>query len=207
MVNDCTCVCCLSWIGRRFFFPSTMRKLKRHLALLKCCQSWTKWQAWRWHCDGGTMCGGALLERRRKKYHLTHSRYVSNLLQALGNSLLTVGIALNNCLLVCWFNWTPTWRKESGFPVLKDFVSCHGHWDGILPLCCHGIVMAARCVAARTWKEEEKIPPYSLKIGFYSPPGPRKQLAHCWYCFELLVSCLLVWLDANLKKGKWVFCL
>ena len=28
------------------------------------------------------------------------------------------------------------------------------------------IAMAARCVAARTWKEEEKIPPYSLKIRF-----------------------------------------
>ena len=46
--------------------------------------------------------------KKRKKYHLTHSRYVSNLLQGLGNSLLTVGIALNYWLLVCWFDWTPT---------------------------------------------------------------------------------------------------
>ena len=39
--------------------------------------------------------------KKKKKYHLTHSRYVSNLLQGLGNSLLTVGIALSCWLFVC----------------------------------------------------------------------------------------------------------
>ena len=67
------------------------------MASMAMAERWRTAAALPWHCDG----------KKRKKYHLTHSRYVSNLLQGLGNSLLTVGIALNYWLLVCWFDWTP----------------------------------------------------------------------------------------------------
>ena len=27
---------------------------------------------------------------------------------------------------VCLFEWTPSWRKESGYPFIRDFASCLG---------------------------------------------------------------------------------
>ena len=37
-------------------------------------------------------------------------------------------------LFVCWFEWTPFWMMESGYPIIRNFASCPGLAPMVKPL-------------------------------------------------------------------------